>query len=571
MMLAHRRLAIVAVVLLVAFLAAGYALRDRLAHVPVVGPLLTRAGQGPPAAAQKVWVCPMHPEVRSDAPGKCPKCGMDLVEEGAPGVAAVDAPAEAAAPGGDAGGGTMTASPTPARAGLTIDLRRQQLIGVRTATVERRPIAGTTRTVGLVRYDETRQADVNLKIEAYVRDLHVDYTGQYVKRGQPLFSVYSPDLLATQNEYLLALETRDQLRASQVDDARSYADRLASAARQRLTLWDLSDAEIERLERTRQPRDAVEFRSPASGYVIEKRVVQGQRVTPGESLYRIADLSVVWVEADVFEREMAFVKTGQRAVVTVDAWPGERFDGRITYVYPYVEQDTRTVKVRLELQNRHGRLKPGMFANVELSSSLGTGLVLPRDAVIDTGGEQFAFVALGDGHYEPRRIRTGQALEDVVQVVEGLAEGDVVASAATFFIDSESQLHAAMQGYQATPDPGAAAAGGVAAAAPSSRVQIALRTEPDPPRNGDNTFVVTITDADGRPVADADVRVRLYMPPMPSMNMPAMSADATLLPRGGGVYRGQGNVSMAGRWETTVTVTRNGERLGSRQFALVAR
>jgi hypothetical protein len=313
---------------------------------------------------------------------------------------------------------------------------------------------------------------------------------------------------------------------------------------------------------------AVEFRSPVSGYVIEKRVVQGQRVMAGESLYRVADLSVVWVEADVYEREIAFVKVGQRATVTVDAWPGERFAGRVSYLYPYLEQETRSLKVRIELPNRAGRLKPGMYANVELSSSLGSGLVVPRDAVIDSGRAQFAFLALDDGYFEPRRVAVGQRLGDEVQVTAGLEEGDVVASAATFFIDSESQLRAAMQGFE-PPQQAAARAG--TAAAPQGALAIELRTEPDPPRNGDNLFVATLRAADGRPVDDAEVVVRLYMPPMPSMNMPAMSSETRLLGQGGGDYRGRGGITMAGRWEATVVATRGGERIASRQFALVAR
>lgn len=529
----------------------------------VRSPSATPGGPPPAGARSELWVCPMHPEVTSDRPGTCPECGMDLVKaDGAP-APGVQAPAGPAEP---APGAPVASEGTP-RAPLALELRRQQLIGVRTATVARGPIARTIRTVGQVQYDETRQAEITLKIEAFVQDLYVNYTGQYVRRGQPLFSVYSPDLLATQHEYVLALESRDRLEASQVSDARDYAERLASTARRRLALWDLPDEEIGLLERTREPRPILIFRSPASGFVIEKRVVAGMRVAPGDTLYRLADLGVVWVEGDVYEPDVPFVQVGSRATVRLDAWPGETFTGRIAYIHPTMDPATRTVRVRLELPNPRGRLKPGMYANVELSRRLGDGLLVPADAVVDSGREQFVFVALGGGYFEPRRVHVGHRLGGQIQILDGVAEGEVVAAAATFFLDSESQLRAAMQGFTEPPPVAAGAAGAAAAAG----LDLSLRTEPDPPRQGDTTFIATVRDAQGAPVADAEVLVRLYMAPMPSMNMPAMSAEAPLAHVGGGVYRGRLDVSMAGRWDATVVVSRHGARLGSRAFAIVAR
>src|SRR5688572_17422659 len=208
-----------------------------------------------------------------------------------------------------------------ARADVFIDPQRQQLIGVRLATVTHDAIAGVVRTTGVVRYDETRLTDVNVKLEGWIRDLRVDYTGQLVRRGQPLFTLYSPDLLTTQNEYLLALKSRDQMQTSQVADAREYANRLVEAARQRLSLWDLSPEQLAELERTRQPVEAVTFTSPASGFVLEKTAIQGMHVTPGQTLYKLADLASVWVEADIYEQDIARLRTGQRAIVTLDAYP----------------------------------------------------------------------------------------------------------------------------------------------------------------------------------------------------------------------------------------------------------
>jgi RND family efflux transporter MFP subunit len=496
---------------------------------------------------REIWTCPMHPEVQEHAPGKCPKCGMDLERAGAS-AAAVGAPAPEA---------------RATRAQVHLDTRRRQMLGVKTVTVERSDLARAIRSVGVVRYDETRLADVNLKLDGWARRLHVDATGQAVRRGQPLVEFYSPDLLASQNEYLLALSTRDTLRESRIAEARTQADRLVDAARQRLVLWDLPPEAIDDLERTRRADGTVTFRAPVTGYVIEKPVVEGMRVMAGQTLYRVADLSTVWVEADVFESDSPFIRTGAPATVTLDAWPGERWKGTALYVYPFVDEKARTLKVRFAFPNPRLRLKPGMYANVELSSSLGAGLTIPMDALLDTGRERLVFVAEGDGYYTPRTIEVGQRLGDRVQVLRGLEPGDEIASGASFFLDSESQLRAAAESW--APQDGAPANDG------APRATIAFSTNPSPPRNGENEIEVRVTGADGMPVDDAQVRAVFSMPAMPSMNMPAMSSEATLHHAGGGTYRGKGVVSMIGRWDVTVTATRDGRRVGSLQTTIVAR
>lgn len=458
--------------------------------------------------------------------------------------------------------GGEAANPDP-RAEVNIDPKRQQLIGVRTAAVERSRIAPSVRTVGLVRYDETRLAEINLKLEGWIKDLYVDFTGKFITRDQPLFTLYSPELVTTQNEYLLALKTREQMRESQIADAREYADRLVESARQRLTLWDLPAEEMRALDETRQPRTAVVFRSPVSGYVIEKQALQGAHVMPGETLYKIADLSSVWVEANIYEQEMPLLRVGQAATVTLDAYPGEQFRGRAVYIYPFVEEQTRTVRVRFEFANPRGRLKPGMYANAEVQGPASTGLTVPANALLDSGTNQRVFVAQGDGYFEPRPVKAGRRLGDRVEILEGVKEGEQVAMGATFFLDSESQLRAGLQSYEAAPSSGASGA--------TSKLDIGFRSQPDPPRTGDNTFEVTVKDPSGQPIADADVSIMFFMPAMPTMNMPAMRNETKLAPAGGGVYRGPGQVMMAGRWDATVTVTRGGARLGSRQFAVVAR
>lgn len=501
------------------------------------------------ATEAEVWSCPMHPEVRQDRPGKCPKCGMDLVK---------DTPATLKDAAPDASGNDVP------RAGVQLDTRRRQLLGVRTARVQRGAIARDIRAVGIVRYDETRLSDINLKLDGWVEKLYVEATGQAVRRGQPLLDIYSPELMATQNEYLLALATRETMQQSTIPDARVQADRLVDSARRRLTLWDLPADMLQRLEQTRKADANVTFRSPVSGFVIDKPVVEGMRAMAGQTLYKIADLSTVWVEADVFESDAPFIKVGASAAVTLDAWPGESRRGRSVYIYPFVEEKTRTLKVRFSFANPDLRLKPGMYANVEISSSLGNGLTVPSDAVLDAGRGQIVFVAEGDGYFQPRPVSVGQRIDGRVQILTGLNDGDEVATGAAFFLDSESQLRAAAGGWEhqaspAAPDP------------QTSGVSVTFDTDPKPPRTGDNTYDVRVTDGGGKPIADAQVRVTLYMPPMPSMNMPAMTSDATLTHVADGLYRGKGTMSMAGRWDATVTVTRDGRRLATKQTTVVAR
>jgi RND family efflux transporter MFP subunit len=459
-------------------------------------------------------------------------------------------------------------APTPAsetpRGDVTIDPRRQQLIGVKTVAATKTTMTPVIRTVGSVRSAETRLADVNVKLDGWIRELFVDYTGQAVTKGQPLFTLYSPDLLAAENEYVLALKGRDSLQQSQIPEARDRADQLIAAARQRLALWDLTDEQLRALDEQRQASSTVTFRSPVDGVVMEKAAVKGMHITAGQTLYKIADLSTVWVEADVYEGELPLVRVGDRATVTLDAYPGEQFTGRVIYIYPYIDENTRTNKVRYEFANSRGRLKPGMFANVELAAPTSSAVVVPLNALLDSGREQIVFVSQGAGYFEPRKVKAGRRLGDQVQILEGIRDGEMVATGAAFFLDSESQLKAAVQGYEPTGVSRSPAPAG-------STVDIAFRTTPDPPKTGDNQMEVMVKDASGKAVDGAEVSVRFYMPAMPTMNMPAMKSEAKLTAAGGGVYRGPAQVMMAGQWQATVTVMRGGQRLGSKQMAVVAR
>ena len=451
------------------------------------------------------------------------------------------------------------------RGDITIDAQRQQLLGVRLSPVTREPMATSVQTTGIVKYDETRLTDVNVKLDGWIRDLHADYTGQSVQKGQVLFTLYSPDLMTTQQEYLLALKTREQVASSTIADAREYADRVVDAARQRLRLWDLSSEDVTALEEARRVPDSVAFRSPVSGFVLEKQAIRGMHVTPGQTLYKVADLSSVWVEADVYEREIALARVGQRATITLDAYPGESFEGRATYIYPFVEENSRTVKLRFQFANPRGRLKPGMYANVEMKGDSGMALTVPTDALLDAGTDRIVFVARGQGMFTPRPVVVGRRFRSRVEIVDGLKEGEQVASGATFFLDSESQLRAGLQSYE--PPPGAASV----PPAEAAQFDIVFRAQPDPPTTGENVFEVTVKDRSGQPVSDADVSVQLFMPAMPTMNMPAMRNEAQLSHAGGGVYRGPGQVLMGGTWEATVTLKRAGQEIGRRKFPIVAR
>lgn len=566
-------LVLVTAVVVGALVATVYRFRGRLADTPIVGAVVDRLGwraeMDPPDAPY--WSCPMHPDVHEHGPGVCPICGMTLeAVDAATADAGMGDMADVADPpmtGSMSDAVPTTSEPGPVgspRAEVQIDPRRQQLIGVRTAPVERRQLTKPIRAVGTVRYDETRLADVNVKVAGWIEELDVDYTGQFIEVGQRLFTVYSPELLMTQQEYLLALESRAQLRDSQIADARVYAERLVDAARQRLVLWDLPPEAIQALEDGREPQRAMPFQSPVGGFVIEKRVVRGQHVAPGMSLYTVADLSEVWVEADLYEEEVSLVREGARASVTLDAYPEEQFRGRVIYIYPYVDERTRTVQVRLTLPNPRGRLKPGMYANVALDAAVGEGVVVPTNAVLDSGDQQHVFVSQGDGYFEPRPVVVGRRLDGAIEILEGLESGEMVVTSAAFFIDSESQLRAALQGFE----PVSRAGDGGAA---RERLDITFLSQPDPVRSGDNAFEVTVLDPEGQPVTDAEVSVVFYMAPMPTMNMPAMQTDAPLSHQGNGVYRGEGEVMMAGRWDVSVLVSRGGERLDSRTLTVVAR
>ena len=334
---------------------------------------------------------------------------------------------------------------------VQITPERQQLIGVKFGTVEMRPLEKIIRTVGRVDYDEKRIVIVSTKIGGWVEDLFVDFTGRFVKQGDPLLTIYSPELVSTQEEYLIALRAKKSLSKSPFPEVAGSGETLAESAKRRLKLWDISDDQIKALEETGQSKKTLTLFSPFSGFVLEKSAYKGMNVMPGLALYKLADLSVVWLYADIYEYELPFIRLGQQASIQLTYLPGESFTGKAVYIYPALNPETRTAKVRFEIPNSHERLKPEMYANVEIKVHLGQKLAVPEGAIIDTGLRQLAIVDKGSGYFEPREVKVGSKVEGYYEVIKGLKAGEKVVTSANFLIDSESKLKEAVGGMAGMP------------------------------------------------------------------------------------------------------------------------
>lgn len=372
------------------------------------------------------WYDAMNPGMRSDKPGKAPD-GMDLV----PMYAETGESLENMPPG------TVMVSST-----------KQQLIGVRTDVVKRESLTRTIRAVAQVQIDETKIARIHVKIAGWVEQVNVDFIGKLVRKGQPLFSLYSPDLVATQQEYLIARRAEKDLSSSPFTEVSKGSETLLQAARERLRLWDVTDDQVKNLDATGQVSRTMTMYSPIDGFVMKREVFERTYVTPETELYEIADFSTVWVSAEIFEYEVPYVRVGQPARMSLSYFPGKSYFGRVVYIYPTADPMTRTVKVRLEFQNPGFELKPDMFADVQLSISYGTQTVVPQEAVLDSGTEQIVFVVLDDGYFEPRRVQVGPRLEDRIIVLSGLKPGEKIVTSGNFLVDSESRLKSAMGGMK---------------------------------------------------------------------------------------------------------------------------
>lgn len=379
-------------------------------------------GACPDGSEPLYWKAAMDPTFVRDAPGKSPM-GMDLVPE-------------CAAAGGAAFEG-----------GVSIDAATVQNIGVRTAPVLRRDLARSVRAVGRVAYDERRVAHVHTKVQGWVEKLQVDYVGQEVKRGQPLLEIYSPELVATQEELLLAARYRESTEDSPFEDVRSGGASLFEATKRRLALWDVPDRDVKRLLETGEVKRTLTLYAPASGVITHLGVRSGMEVKSNSNLYTIADLSRVWVLADVYEYELPWIKVGQTARVEISYLPDEPLQGELTYIAPFLDPKTRTAQVRLELDNASGKLKPGMFGNAVIEGSPRVAVfTIPTEAVIRSGERTVSIVALGEGRFEPRDILLGlDSGEGLLEVRTGLAEGEDVVVGGQFLIDSESNLKEAVR------------------------------------------------------------------------------------------------------------------------------
>ncbi|MGQ0723546.1 MAG: efflux RND transporter periplasmic adaptor subunit [Candidatus Eiseniibacteriota bacterium] len=412
---------------LVALLATALALFALTACSP-------REGKGD-ASREETWFCPMHPQVISDRPGECPICHMSLVpatEAGTDGAMSAHV------------GELETGAGAPAgHAPISISAEKARLIGMRWEVVTRAPFAAPIRTVGRIEFDERRVHHVHTRYEGYVDHVFADFGGKFVRKGEPLASIYSPELLTTQEEYLLALAAARDAAARDGSVPRA-AQELVDAAKRRLLLWEVDPAEIEELERTGKPLETLRIYAPISGVVTERTAYHGMKVGPEDTLFDLADLSRVWVIADVYEYELPRVAVGQEGMMTLPYWPGRIWTGAVGYIFPTVDEKARTVKVRLEFENAGGDLKPGMFADVVLSGRSATALSVPEDAVLDSGTRKLVFVRTGEERLEPREVVTGVRAGGRMEILQGVTEGDSVALGANFLLDSESRLRAAV-------------------------------------------------------------------------------------------------------------------------------
>jgi Cu(I)/Ag(I) efflux system membrane fusion protein/cobalt-zinc-cadmium efflux system membrane fusion protein len=468
-------------------------------------------------------------------------------------------------------GGAATTRPL---APVQISPQRLQKIGFTTATVVLKNVQDILNVPGNVDIDEEKLAYVQTRFPGWIQDVYANATYQYVHKGERLFTIYSPDLVSSEQEYLLARKNQQafppEMQTGQAPNMPSGTVGLAAqegnwllqAAEERLRQFGVSEATITDLEKTGKVERNIAMDSPVSGYITERNALPNAYVQPETKLYTIADLSTVWVYANVFQDAVGQLRPCDPALVSVDAYPGRYFHGQIDQILPQVDLATRTVRVRLVFRNPGIVLKPGMYVNVNIRIPLGRHLVVPASAVLESGRQVIAFVNHGQGHLEPRNIQIGPQIDDSVVVLNGLKAGEEVVSSANFLVDSEAQLQAALGGF--APPPTSQDIGN----APAAQVRIDLATRPDPPRKGANTLRVTLTGTDGGPVTGAQVTVGFFMPAMPAMGMAAQHATTGLTQVGKGAYQGPLDLPSGGTWQVTVTVKQGAQTLGTKQFSL---
>jgi Cu(I)/Ag(I) efflux system membrane fusion protein/cobalt-zinc-cadmium efflux system membrane fusion protein len=464
----------------------------------------------------------------------------------------------------------MASAPTETPlAPVQLSAERLQSIGVKFGIVERKPVQDEIRATGNVAVDETRLSYVQTRISGHIEQVFADATYQYVRKGQPLFTLHSPELIAAEREYLLAKQNAANLSKSTVPGVANGVATLLDSSKERLEQWNVPAREIDRLKSMGEVMHTLEIDSPVAGYITERNALPNLMVQPDTRLYTVADLSQVWVLAQVFQNDLGRVKAGAPASLTLDSYPGRIFRGRVDFIYPDVDLTTRTARVRIVFPNPNLALKPGMYANVTLQIPLGTQVVIPVGGVLQSGTRQIVFVDRGNGYLEPRDVQLGDQAGDQFVVLKGLKPGERIVTSANFLVDSESQLQAAIGAF-APPSPGEGATAPASAPPTQAAIQIEFSTEPESARKGKNVYRVKLTSADGAPVTGAKVSVHSYMAGMPEMGMAAMNVVTPLSEKGGGIYEGQVNLDSGGKWQVTVTATKNGAVLTSKQLNIIA-
>jgi multidrug efflux pump subunit AcrA (membrane-fusion protein) len=471
-------------------------------------------------------------------------------------------------------GPEVTSQPTPAPGGtpnaepaltsVQLSPQRMQEIGITSATVEMKDVSDNLSVPGNVDIDEERLSYVQTRVSGWIQDVSANATYQYVRKGQQLFTVYSPDLVSSEQEYLLARQNKAAFSQDEHGMGTQDSGWLLKAAEERLLQFGVPAQTIADLEQTGKVQRNIPIFSPASGYVIERNALPNAYVQPDTKLYTIADLSTVWVYANVFQNDVGKLRPGDQGQVTVDAYPGRHFNGRIDQILPQVDMTTRTVRVRLVFSNPGVILKPGMYVNVAIAVKLGRQMVIPASAVLQTGTRAIAFVDHGDGNLEPRTIETGAQFDESVMVLSGLKPGEKVISSANFLVDSEAQLQAAAGAFApSAPQP-------AAGAAPAVHAQVDFSTEPAPPHQGANKLHVKLNGPDGKPMAGAQVTVTFFMPAMSDMGMPAVHATAALADEGNGLYEGSLQLPSGGTWQVTITAQSGGQTAATKRVTLSA-
>ena len=505
-------------------------------------------------AAWLWWRSPFNPMSRRNQPSVAANVGSETSQSTTePTASAADA--------------TAPQSDTPL-APIQLSPQRMQSIGVKVGTVESKSMSDEIRSYGNVQPNERRFAYVQTRFAGWIRQIYADATGDFIAKGQPLFTIYSPDLVASEREYLLAKKNAAALQRSAVSGVADGAASLITAAKMRLQQFDIPESDIAKLDDTGEPITDLTVNSPVAGYITEKNALPNMYVQPDTKLYTIADLSEIWVFAQIFQNDAGKIKPGDPAEVTVDAYPGQVFRGKVDYLLPQLDMATRTLPVRLVFPNPGLKLRPGMYVNVSLKLPLGQRLIVPDSAVFHSGTKNFIFTYAGEGNIEPHEVDLGPHVGDQFVISKGVKAGDQIVTSANFLIDSEAQLQAAAGAFM-PPPPGAGQAAAMNLPV-QTQATVELSTVPSPPQKGANTVRVKLTDTEGKPIAGAQVNVTFFMAAMPAMGMAAMKTVVQASDKGGGMYEGNGTLGSGGTWQVTITAQQNGQTIANKQLSVNA-